>query len=156
MQIRKISTYLVWMVFSFFSIGSNAQSQKKDKIYDCIQIGEFIPSRSGFEKLDSKVEDRLLLTYVKGEKDFTMSMSGRNIAPIPMNLGIVDFGKNTTNIQGQAQTILRTYNLTEPIRVRIVDNVYAGSRRLIVIDVGTEKYIGKFKEYLYRFSCFDE
>jgi hypothetical protein len=73
-----------------------------------------------------------------------------------MNLGLVDFGKNTTSVQGQAQTILRTYNLVDPIRVRIIDNVYAGDRRLIVIDVGTEKYIEKFKEYSYRFSCFDE
>ena len=156
MQSIKICNYLTLIVISVFSISANSQSSKKDKIYDCVQIGEFIPSRGGFEKLDTKVGDRLFLTYIKGDGKFTISMSGPNMAPIPMNLGLVDFGKNTTTVQGQAQTILRTYNLAEPIRVRIIDNVYAGDRRLIVVDVGTEKYIGKFKEYSYRFSCFDE
>lgn len=156
MQSIKFFNYLILIAISAFTISANSQSSKKDKIYDCVQIGEFIPSRGGFEKLDTKAGDRLFLTYIKGDSSFTISMSGPNMAPIPMNLGLVDFGKNTTSVQGQAQTILRTYNLSEPIRVRIIDNVYAGDRRLIVVDVGTEKYIGKFKEYSYRFSCFDE
>ena len=100
MQSRKIYNYLILIVFGIFSISGNAQSSKKEKIYDCVQIGEFIPSRGGFEKLESKVGDRLFLTYIKGDGNFTISMSGPNMAPIPMNLGLVDFGKNTTNVQG--------------------------------------------------------
>ena len=123
------------------------------KTFECTQIAKFSTKLGGAILLE-KNEKRASLVFIQGDRSY-ITMQNDN-KTIDMSLGLIGFGENTSNIQSKgAMTTFRTYNLEKPLIVRVVDSVFAGKDRLIVIDIGTDDFMKKYNDYQMRFACFD-